>query len=101
MKEILDFYMPRIKKSDVLLRLKLTEGDYFVLSAHREENIDSKENFTDFLNSLNKIVNKFNKKIIVSTHPRTRKKIEAADKLHFDRRISFLKPLGFFDYVKL
>lgn len=101
MKEIINFYMPRIMKSDVLLRLKLAEGDYFVLSAHREENIDSKENFTALLNSLNKIVNKFNKKIIVSTHPRTRKKIEAAGKRHFDSRISFLKPLGFFDYIKL
>jgi UDP-N-acetylglucosamine 2-epimerase (non-hydrolysing) len=101
MKEILDFYMPRIQKSDVLSRLKLEDGDYFVLSTHREENIDSKENFTDLLDSLNKIVKKFNKKIIVSTHPRTRKKLEATGRRNFDRRISFLKPLGFFDYVQL
>ena len=101
MKEIINFYMLRIMKSDVLSRLKLTEGDYFVLSAHREENIDSEKNFSDLLDSLNKIVKKFNKKLIVSTHPRTSKKIKATGKQHFDRRISFLKPLGFFDYVKL
>lgn len=101
MKEILNFYMPRIMKSDVLSRLKLAEGDYFVLSAHREENIDSEKNFSDLLDSLNKIVKKFNKKIIVSTHPRTRKKLESTGRRHFDRRISFLKPLGIFDYVKL
>lgn len=101
MKEILDFYMPKISKSDVLSRLGLPEGGYFILSAHREENIESEKNFTDLFGSLNKIVKRFNKKIIVSTHPRTRKKLEEFSHMHFDRRISFLKPLGFFDYVKL
>ena len=101
MKEILDFYMPSVLKSSVLKQLKLKKEDYFVLSAHREENIDSEQNFFDLLDSLNKIVKKFNKKLIVSTHPRTRKKLETSGKKHFDRRISFLKPLGFFDYVKL
>jgi len=101
MKEVLNFYMPRITGSDVVSRLKLTKGDYFLLSAHREENIDSKDNFSDLLDSLNKIVNKFNKKMIVSTHPRTRKKMETEGKRRFDRKILFLKPLGFFDYVQL
>lgn len=101
MKEILEFYMPRIKKSDVLSRLKLAQGGYFVLSAHREENIDSLQNFTDLLDSLNKIARKFNKKIIVSTHPRTRKKLEKSGKHDFDKKVFFLKPLGFFDYIAL
>ena len=101
MKEVLDFYRSRIKKSDVLSRLKLVKGDYFALSAHREENIDSQENFIDLLDSLNKIAQRFKKKIIVSTHPRTRKKLEMIGRRDFDRRVSFLKPLGFFDYVSL
>ena len=101
MKEVLDFYSPGIKRSDVLSRLKLDEKSYFVLSAHREENIDSKDNFTDLLRSFNKIVKTFNKRLIVSTHPRTRKKIEMTSGSNFDKRISFLKPLGFFDYIRL
>lgn len=101
MKEVIDFHLPQIMKSDIMSKLKLTEGEYFVLSAHREENIDSKSNFADFLDSLNKIVEKFDKKIIVSTHPRTRKKLRGANKKKFDKRISFLKPLGFFDYLRL
>ncbi len=100
-KEILDFYMPSILKSTILGKLKLTAGKYFVLSAHREENIDCEKNFNDLLDALNKIVRTFKKKIIVSTHPRTRKKLESLSRRHFDSRISFLKPLGFFDYVKL
>jgi len=101
MNEIFKFYMPRILKSDISSRLSLVEGEYFVLSAHREENIDSQRNFSDLLGSLNNIVKKFNKKIIFSTHPRTRKKIETLGRKNFDKRILFLKPLGFFDYVKL
>lgn len=101
MKEILNFYMPFVLKSSVLKQLKLKEGDYFVLSAHREENIDCEQNFKDLLDALNKVARKFKKKIIVSTHPRTRKKLESLNRRHFDLRISFLKPLSFFDYVKL
>ncbi len=100
-KEILDFYMPSISGSKVLEKLKLNKGEYFVLSAHREENIDSEQNFSDLLKALNKIVRTFNKKIIVSTHPRARKKLERLKKKNFDSRLSFLKPLGFFDYIKL
>ncbi|MFH2138250.1 MAG: UDP-N-acetylglucosamine 2-epimerase (non-hydrolyzing) [Candidatus Omnitrophota bacterium] len=100
-KEILNFYMPSIVKSAVLERLKLKPGDYFLLSAHREENIDSKSNFNDLLDALNKVARTFKKKIIVSTHPRTRKKLAGLNRKNFDARISFLKPLGFFDYIKL
>jgi UDP-N-acetylglucosamine 2-epimerase (non-hydrolysing) len=101
MKEIFEFYMPSILKSDVLTRLNLGEGEYFVLSAHREENIDSKVNFANLIDSIDKIAKKFNKKIVFSTHPRTRKKIEKLEKKNFDKKILFFKPLGFFDYIKL
>ena len=88
-------------KTAVLEQLKLDTGEYFLLSAHREENIDCAQNFNDLLDALNKIVSTFKRKIIVSTHPRTRKKLESLNRRHFDPRISFLKPLGFFDYIKL
>lgn len=101
MKEILDYYMPRILKSDVMQRLRLAKDDYFVLSAHREENIDSEKNFADLLHSLNAIAGKYKKPIIVSTHPRTRKKLEKSGGNRFDKKVRFLKPLGFSDYIKL
>jgi UDP-N-acetylglucosamine 2-epimerase (non-hydrolysing) len=75
--------------------------NYFVVSAHREENVDSEINFYDFLESLNAIAEKYDMPVIVSTHPRTRKRIEDHGELKSDSRIQFLKPLGFFDYVKL
>lgn len=100
-KEILDYYMPSILKSTVLEKLKLKVGEYFVLSAHREENIDCEHNFNELFDGLNKIVRTFKRKIIVSTHPRTRKKLGNLNSRHFDSRIVFLKPLGFFDYIKL
>jgi len=101
MKEVLAYYMPRILKSDVLKRLKLKENAYFVVSAHREENIDSPENFKNLLGSLNALAKKYSMPVIVSTHPRTRKKLEELGMKGLDKRISFLKPLGFYDYVKL
>ncbi|MEI8201408.1 MAG: UDP-N-acetylglucosamine 2-epimerase (non-hydrolyzing) [Bacteroidota bacterium] len=101
MKEILIYNMPKIEKSNILDRLNLKERGYFVLSTHREENVDSEENFSDLLNSLNEIASKYDKRIIVSTHPRTMKKLnELKDKI-LDKRIEFMKPMGFFDYVKL
>ena len=100
MKEILNHYRPRIDASDVLTRLGLKRRDYFVVSAHREENVDSPENFNDLLDSLVGIAEHYNRRIIVSTHPRTRKKLEAGGR-KLDARIEFLKPLGFSDYVKL
>jgi len=101
MKEILVYNQQKIKKSDILSKLQLKERDYFVLSTHREENVDSEENFSDLLNSLNAIVAQFNKRIIVSTHPRTMKRLEDIKEKQLDKRIEFLKPMGFFDYVKL
>ncbi len=101
MKEVLAYYMPKILKSEVLKRLKLKESAYFVVSTHREENIDSPENFKNLLGSLNALAKKYGMPIIVSTHPRTRKKLEELGLKGLDKRISFLKPLGFYDYVKL
>ena len=101
MKEVLEYYKKDIGKSKVLENLKLKEKDFFIVSAHREENIDSEQNFNDLLDSLNVIALTYNKRIIVSTHPRTRKKLESLDKKDFNPLIEFMKPLGFFDYIAL
>ncbi len=101
MKEVLEHYGPQIDTSDVLERLQVEPERYFVVSAHREENVDSETNFEHFLGSLKAISEKYKKPIIVSTHPRTRKKIEGLGVENLDKRIRFLKPLGFFDYIKL
>lgn len=101
MKEVLAHYRPQIDASDVLKKLNLEPERYFVVSAHREENIDSETNFIDFVNALKAIAERFDLPIIVSTHPRTRKRMENLNLVDLDSRIQFLKPLGFFDYVKL
>jgi len=100
MKEVLTHYMPDIEKSNALDRLGVKPGEYFLVSAHREENIDSEKNFNDLLDSLNAIAAKYNKPVIVSTHPRTRKRLEERG-VETDQLIRFLKPMGFLDYVKL
>ncbi len=101
MLEVLEYYKKDIKSSEVLETLKLKEKDFFIVSAHREENVDSEQNLNDFLESLNVIAQTYNKRIIVSTHPRTRKKLESLDKRYFNPLIEFMKPLGFFDYIAL
>lgn len=98
--EVLNHYLPEIQKSDVLARLNLQEGKYFVVSAHREENINSEKNFNGLMESLNNIADKYGYPIIVSTHPRTRNMIDKKQvKMH--ALIQFLKPLGFHDYNAL
>jgi UDP-N-acetyl-L-fucosamine synthase len=100
MYEVLTYYREGIERSDVLDRLKLTAGEFFVVSAHREENIDSEKNFTKLVTILNQIAEQYNLPVIVSTHPRTQKRIDQSG-VKFHPAIQLLKPLGFKDYVKL
>lgn len=100
MYEVLQHYLPQIKSSDVLDNLKLEKEKYFVISAHREENINSQKNFSELMKSLNHIAEKYNLPVIVSTHPRTRAMIDKLDMV-MNESIIFLKPLGFFDYNAL
>ena len=101
MKEILDFHAKEIKGSNVLESLGVEKNKFFIVSAHREENIDSNKNFNDLLDSLNAIAEKYNFPVIVSTHPRTRIKLESLNRNDLNPLIQFLKPLGFFDYNKM
>jgi UDP-N-acetylglucosamine 2-epimerase len=100
MKEVLEYYHAEITNSKVLEREILEPKDYILVSAHREENVDSEENFTDFLKSLAAVADFYQKKVLVSTHPRTRKKLNEKN-IVSNRRVIFLKPFGFFDYIKL
>jgi len=100
MDEVLSYYNNKIMVSEVVSRLELTKGNYFVVSVHREENVDSDSNIYKYVDVLNTLANKYKLPIIVSTHPRTRKKIEALN-LEFDSLVRLMKPLGFSDYVKL
>ena len=101
MKEVLAFHKDQFESSDILKMLSLTAGEYIVVSAHREENIDSLENFDELLNTLNAICKRYKKRVIFSTHPRTRNKLKGLGYREFDSRVEFLKPLGFFDYIAL
>jgi len=101
MKEVLTYYMPQINESNVMEGLQVEPEVYFIVSAHREENVDNETNFGHFWGSLKAISEKYKKPIIVSTHPRTRKKLKGLGVESLDKRIRFLKPLGFFEYVKL
>ena len=98
--EVLNYYLPLIKRSNVLVRLGLKSNQYFVVSAHREENISSDSNFSGLISSLNLVAEKYNLPIIVSTHPRTRKMIDAKG-IVLHNNIQLLKPLGFNDYNAL
>lgn len=101
MREVLDYYMPKIQASDVLARMRLEHGRYFIVSAHREENVDTPENLTDMVETLNALAAQYELPVIVSTHPRTQKRLDALNLEKLDSRIQFLKPFGFCDYVKL
>ena len=101
MYEVLNHYRPKIDASVILETLKLTKGQYFVVSVHREENVDNPENLRRILLILNRMAEDYRVPVIVSTHPRTRKRLEASDNLKMNSLIRFLKPFGFTDYVHL
>jgi UDP-N-acetylglucosamine 2-epimerase (non-hydrolysing) len=98
--EVLSYYRGGIDASDVLDKLQLKACDYFVVSCHREENVDSDVNLDRLAKILNSLVSEYGLRVIVSTHPRTRKRLEEK-KYTFDKRVELMKPLGFLDYVKL
>lgn len=101
MQEVLDYFMPQIEKSAALEKLSLNPGGYFLVSAHREENVDSPGNLEDLLDTLQALVKAYGMPVIVSTHPRTRQRLEKLGVEGLDAKIRFLKPFGFFDYIKL
>lgn len=101
MREVLDFYMPKIANSDVLTKMELTSKRFFIVSAHREENVDSTENLSDLLDTLNSVAETYDLPVIVSTHPRTQKRLDALGKQNLHPHIQFMKPFGFCDYIKL
>ena len=97
---LLHHYLPQIQASNVLARLELKEGEYFVVSAHREENIDSDANFGKLVRVLNTVAEHYGLPVIVSTHPRTQKRVDVLG-AKFHANVQLLKPLGFTDYNKL
>ncbi len=101
MREVLDHYMPKIEASDVLDRMELETGKFFIVSAHREENVDSPQNVTDMIETLNALAAEYRVPVIVSTHPRTRKRLDSMELGSLDPFIRFMKPFGFCDYVRL
>lgn len=100
MDEVLNYYHDKIQESTIVQYLSLTAKEYFLVSVHREENVDSDKNIHSYVQVLNELAEKYKYPIIVSTHPRTRKKIEALN-LQFHPLVNLLKPLGFSDYVRL
>ncbi len=101
MREVLNYYLPKINKSTILTSLNLEKKKYFVISTHREENVDNPSNFKKILSVLEELVIIYNLPVIVSTHPRTRKRIEQSGETSINNKIQFLKPFGFLDYVNL
>ena len=100
-KEIFTQYSNKVKESKILDKLNLASKSYFLASIHRQENVDSKENLMSILDALNAVAEKYNIKIIVSTHPRTKDRLNNLKNVKLDNRIEFLKPFGFFDYLNL
>lgn len=101
MQEVLEHYMPQIEKSNILTKLDLKPNEFFIVSAHREENIDSPQNMHDMIQTLNALAHEYKVPIIVSTHPRTRKRLDSMELGKLDSLVRFLKPFGFCDYIKL
>lgn len=101
MREVLDYYMPKITASTILDKLQLERRKYFIVSMHREENVDNPENLLDMVDSLNGLAEKYQFPVIVSTHPRTQKRLDALPNKPMNSLIQYAKPFGFFDYNKL
>ncbi len=96
--EVLNYYKEKINNSNILETIKLKEKEYFIVSAHREENVDNTENLMKIVDILNDLAEEYNFPVIVSTHPRTKKRLEMLKNIKINERIRFLKPFGFFDY---
>ena len=101
MQEVLQHYMPKIEKSNILKKLGLTPNEFFIVSAHREENVESPQSMRDMVQTFNSLAQKYKFPIIVSTHPRTKNKLNNMDLGDLDPLIRFLKPFSFCDYIKL
>ncbi len=101
MREVLDFYLPKINQSQILSSLGLEKEKYFVVSTHREENVDNPGNLKKILSVFEDLINTYSLPLIVSTHPRTRKRIEQFAENNLNDKIQFLKPFGFPDYIHL
>lgn len=101
MQEVLDYYMPKIQASKILSREQLEDGKFFIVSAHREENVDNPENLKELISTLHKLADEYNYPIIISTHPRTQKRLQELDSDSAHPLIRFVKPFGLLDYIKL
>jgi len=101
MREVLDYYMPTIRKSDVLQRMGLVPNKFFIVSAHREENVDTPRNVLDMVETFNALAETYDCPVVVSTHPRTRKRLDALQLGKLNPHVQFHKPFGFCDYIKL
>jgi len=101
MREVLSYYSLKIKESDVLKRNNIEKGCYFIVSAHREENVDSDVSLRDFLETLDALAEVYNLPVIVSTHPRMKNRLTTINNIKTDKRVKFVKPFGFCDYVYL
>ncbi|WP_416740228.1 non-hydrolyzing UDP-N-acetylglucosamine 2-epimerase [Pseudomonas sp. NFX71] len=101
MQEVLEHYMPKIEQSDVLTRSGLEQDKFFIVSIHREENVDTPDNLRDLLDTLRALADQYGFPLIVSTHPRTRKRLEALGESLDHPLIRFVKPFGLLDYIKL
>lgn len=101
MREVLDHYRDRIEASDILSRLGLAPGGYFIVSLHREENVDSKQRLMALVETLNELARRHDMPVIVSTHPRTRKRLDNLGSAALDSRVQYMKPFGFHDYNHL
>jgi UDP-N-acetylglucosamine 2-epimerase (non-hydrolysing) len=101
LKEVIAYYLEKIERSDILKTLSLNKNEYFICSMHREENVDNARNLESILQALNLVANEFALPIVVSTHPRTKLRLEKMGEIKKNPNILFLKPFGFFDYVHL